>query len=372
MSLARTSGPTVLVSSAGRRVELLRSFRRAIAAVDSPHTHPEARAGRVLATDASWYSSAFHDADDSFIVPRCDSPEFVPQMLELCEIHRVDLLVPTIDPELPAYAAARERFAEIGTTVAISSPDVVAIASDKQRTHDWLVSDGFPTVAQSTPAVVRANPTEWPFPLVVKPRFGSASVGVATVHDEAGLNRVVDSAPSGRELIVQRRAAGIEHTIDVMLLPCRVPPNADGRAEHPEVRAVVPRRRIEVRSGEVAKAVTVQAPELIELAEKVGYALPGARGPLNLQVFVTPTSLADDRPGELAVIELNARFGGGVPLSIAAGADMALALLQDALGLPISASLSPWSDNLVMLRYDAAVFVPAPDPRNTAESSPTA
>ena len=73
-----TGGPvTVLISSAGRRVELLRGFRRALGAIG-------AAPGRVLATDASWYSSAFHDADEAFLVPRLDDPAFVPRLLELC------------------------------------------------------------------------------------------------------------------------------------------------------------------------------------------------------------------------------------------------------------------------------------------------
>lgn len=308
----------------------------------------------MLATDASWYSSAFHDADGSFDVPRCDDPEFIPRVLELCEVHRVDLVVPTIDPELPLYAAARERFAEIGTKVAVSSPEVVALASDKQRTHEWLVAAGFPTVAQTTPEAVLAAPDRWPFPLVLKPRFGSASVGVMTVQDRAALERALADAPPGRELIVQELAGGQEHTIDVLL-------TADRSGSAAEVKVAVPRRRLEVRSGEVAKAVTVRSAELIELAEKLGCALPGAYGPLNLQVFVPPGSeQAHDHGRQLAVIEINARFGGGVPLTLAAGADLPLALLQDALRLPVTAPLDGWRDNLVMLRYDAAVFVAGP------------
>lgn len=170
--------PTVLISSAGRRVELLRSFRHTLATFNPATTAdpvPESPGpgpvrGRVLATDCSWHASAFHDADEGFLVPRCSDPAFLPRMLALCGEQKVDLLVPTIDPELPVYAAARERFAEVGTTVAVSSPEVAAIAADKQRTHDWLTSQGFPTVRQGTPEQVLAAPGDWPFPLLLKPR----------------------------------------------------------------------------------------------------------------------------------------------------------------------------------------------------------
>ena len=320
--------PVVLISSAGRRVELLRAFREKV----------RDQGGRVLGVDITPYSPAFQDADEAFIVPRCTTPEFVPALLDICRTHGVDLVIPTLDPELPVYAAARDEFAAIGTTVAISRPDVAAIGGDKQQTHDWLVANGFPTVQQGTLADVEADPGAWAFPLIVKPRFGSASIGVGIVRDHDELAR----AASQPDALVQTLAPGVEHTIDLLT-------DRDGRC-----LAAIPRRRLEVRAGEVSKAVTVRDPALIELAEKLCAALPGPYGALNVQVF------AGDEPGQLAVIEMNARFGGGYPLSYAAGADFPLALVQDALGLPRTAPLEGWQDGLVMLRYDAAVFVTDP------------
>ncbi|MBN2623310.1 MAG: ATP-grasp domain-containing protein [Acidimicrobiales bacterium] len=321
---------TVLISSAGRRVELLRGFRRALGALGLD--------GRVIATDASWYSSAFHDADEGILVPRLDSDDFVPTMLELCEKQRVDLVVPTIDTEMAAWVAGRERLAALGTTVALSSAGVVDIAADKQLTHEWLVANDVPTVAQATPEAVLADPGAWPFPLVVKPRFGSAGIGVGVVRDTAELAMAV-SRPELGEMVVQTLAPGREHTIDVLA-------DRDGNCV-----CAVPRRRIEVRAGEVSKAVTVRSPELQQLAARICAALPGAFGTITVQLFV------GDEPGQLAVIEINARYGGGFPLALEAGADFPRWQLEELLGLPSSASPDGWRDGLVMLRYDAAVFV---------------
>lgn len=352
MSDGVTNTPTVLISSAGRRVELLRAFRTVVTSFDPVTGQPSgsAPAGRVVAVDCSWYSSAFHDADAAHLVPRCNDPAYVPRLLEICRDEQVDLVIPTIDPELPVYAEAREQFAELGTTVAISAPEVIRIAADKQATHDWLVANGFPTVRQGTPTDVESNRDEWAFPLIVKPRFGSASVGVRRVEDLAQLRRAIaDHRADGGDdagLVVQELAQGTEHTIDVLVVPTE--PAGVNPSEPPTVAVAVPRRRIEVRAGEVSKGVTVRSPELIELATKLATALPGARGPLNVQVF--------SGHGQLAVIEINARFGGGFPLSYAAGADMPRALLQEARGLPPTASLD-WRDDVMMLRYDAAVFI---------------
>ena len=317
---------TVLVSSAGRRVELLRGFRDALAAAGLE--------GRVLAADRSWYSSAFHEADEGLLVPSCDEDAFVPAVLDLCGKHAVDLIVPTIDPELPVYAAARERFAGAGVTVAVSGPEAVTISADKVRTHAWLVETGLPTVRQAGVDVVRADPPGWPFPLVVKPRFGSAGIGVAVVHDAAEL----DVAARAGEVVVQEVARGREHTIDLLV-------DRAGRCV-----SAVPRRRLEVRAGEVSKAVTVRSSALEDVAARVAERLPGAYGPLTVQVF-------SDEDGGLAVIEVNARFGGGFPLAREAGADHPRWLVEEVAGLTSTADRGAWRPGLVMLRYDAAVFV---------------
>jgi carbamoyl-phosphate synthase large subunit len=319
----------VLISSAGRRVSLLRSFRHAlrVAGLD----------GRVIATDASRASSAFHEADDGVVVPRCASDDFVPAVLDVCAKHEIRLIVPTIDPELPVLAAHRDAFRERGVVVAVSDPATVAIGSDKVLTHEWLVAEGFPTVRQADPERVRAEPARWPFPLVVKPRRGSASIGVAVVTDLEEL----DVATRRGDMVVQSVAAGHEYTVDAYV-------DASGA-----VLEVIPRRRLEVRGGEVSKGVTAHVPDGEDLVRDLVGRLPGAFGALNVQLF------RDDSTSALAVIEVNARFGGGYPLSEAAGAVFPLWLVQEAMGRPRLPAPEPWRAGVVMLRYDDAVFVDA-------------
>jgi carbamoyl-phosphate synthase large subunit len=318
---------TVLISSAGRRVELLRGFRSALDTLGLD--------GQVLAVDRSPLSSALQIADEGFLVPSCDDPAFVPEVLELCRKHSVDLVVPTIDPELPVYAAARDEFSSAGTTVAVGSAEVVAIAADKSRTHEWLTGNGFPTVGQASPGEVRADPRAWPFPLVVKPRHGSAAIGFCVVSDVPAF----DLAVRAGDVVVQTVAPGVEYTVDVLV-------ERSGRCV-----CAVPRRRLEVRAGEVSKAVTMRSAELEALAVAVSEALPGAYGVITLQIF------RDDDTARMAVIEMNARFGGGFPLSREAGADFPRWLLEEVTGMPSSATTDGWRDGLVMLRYDAAVFL---------------
>jgi carbamoyl-phosphate synthase large subunit len=193
-----------------------------------------------------------------------------------------------------------------------------------------------PTVDQTTLQEVRSNPENWPLPLVVKPRFGSASVGVRIVSDW----QEMDAALSVGECVIQRRALGDEYTVDAY---------ADERGV---CRCAVPRRRLEVRAGEVSKAITVRVPEIATLVKRLFGVLPaGVRGPITVQLFRETQSNA------MSIIEINPRFAGGYPLTHAAGADFPRWLIESALDRSPAIEPDGWIEGLTMLRYDEAVFV---------------
>ena len=317
----------ICLSSAGRRVALMGAFRDALSTLTLP--------GRVSAVDCSLASAAYHSADAAWTVPLCRDPEFIPRMLELCRHEAIQLVVPTIDTELPMYAKAREDFSARGVAVAVSRPEVIEISADKTGTHAWLVSHGFPTVRQASLAEVLAAPDEWQFPLIVKPARGSAGIGVQRVDSREALSLC---ATDSRDMVVQELAPGAEYTTN-----CYV--NRAGKC-----LCTVPHRRLEVRAGEISKGVTRKHPGLMDLARRIAETLPGAYGAITVQAF-----LADD--DTIRVIEINPRFGGGYPLSHAAGADFPRWLIQEALGQTVDTECTDWRDNLAMLRYDDAVFV---------------
>jgi carbamoyl-phosphate synthase large subunit len=322
-----TDAFNVLVSSAGRRVGLVRAFREALRELGLK--------GRVFAADVSDLSSAFHLADGSFLVPSCTSAEFVPALMDLCARESIQLVVPTVDPELPVWAEHRQTFADNGTMVAISSPEVISIGWNKVTTNEWLRCNGFPTVRQVV-LPLDGGTVPLPFPLVVKPIRGSAAIGVRVVSDDADLSAAIRQG----DVVVEEFAPGTEHTLDVFV----------DRYGNPG--CVVPRRRMEVRAGEVSKGRTVRSQPLIDLASRICAALPGAYGVITVQVFLEADS------GDMRVIEINPRFGGGFPLAWEAGARYPTWLIQDVLGLQPNVR-TDWTDGLVMLRYDDAVFVDA-------------
>lgn len=318
----------VLLSSAGRRVSLLRILRQTLVDMGLD--------GKVLAADMSRTAPAFHAADQGFLVPRCTDESFIPRMLEICRESDVSLIIPTIDPALAIFAQHREAFASEGVAIAISSPEAIAISANKRSTHRWLTENGFPTPRQAELDHVLANPDDWQFPVATKPADGSRSIGFGIVASADELRTF-----AGDNNIVQSVAPGEEYTVSFFV-------DRAGKC-----RCAVPRKRLEVRSGEVSKGITVRNEAIEDLAMQVGEALPGAFGALNVQIFF------DQDSGELNVIEINPRFGGGFPLAWHAGALYPQWIIEELRDGESSARPDEWKDRLVMLRFDDAVFLPA-------------
>lgn len=322
----------VALSSAGRRVALLDIFRDTLQQLGLD--------GTVIAFDKSPLAPAVLKADRSYLVPPCTSPSFAPVICDLCAHERIHLLVPTIDTELPILSQLRGQLLTVGTTVLVSDQTTVAISADKVLTHDWLLHAGLPTVAQVQLESEAPSAMPLPPPFVVKPRFGSASTDVSVVTDMDDLRAALRRRS---DLIAQEIAHGSEFTIDILA------------NKHGVCTCAVPRQRIEVRAGEVSKAVTRRIPELIEVAYAACASLPGPVGPLTLQVFF------DEETRDLKIIELNPRFAGGYPLSWRAGARYPQWIIQDLLNLATDPMTSQWADDVVMVRYDEAVFVDRTD-----------
>jgi carbamoyl-phosphate synthase large subunit len=93
---------------------------------------------------------------------------------------------------------------------------------------------------------------------------------------------------------------------------------------------------------------TVKEPRLIELGQQVVECLP-FRGALNIQCrFVG---------GRPTVFEINPRFAGGIPLTIAAGANFPRMLVDLALGRRVRPAIGAFTDRLWMTSYESSIFV---------------
>jgi len=319
-------GPVrVLFCCAGRRVELLSAFRRAARSI-----------GRDLiayGTDRSWLAPAMHLVDHAAIAPAIDDPGYIDFLLRLVRKSSIHLVVPLIDSDLLKLSLARQQFAALGCTVLISSPRVVAICRDKLLSFQHLLKAGIPTPRTwSLDEALRLRRPR--FPLYVKPRAGSAARGHYFCENRPALDllagRVTDA-------IVQEFIHGREYTLDAYA-------GFDGRP-----RCIVPRLRIEVRTGEVSKGRTERNRAVMKVGESVVKSLADCVGVITIQCIQS-----DD--GAVRVIEINPRVGGGIPLAISAGADFPRWILSALSGRPVRIRPNAFESGLHMFRYDEAVL----------------
>jgi carbamoyl-phosphate synthase large subunit len=246
-------------------------------------------------------------------------------------------LVPTIDSDLRLLADHKPRFEHLGCRVLVSEPDVIDICQDKRRTFGFLSKHGFdsPKTMSVRTALMADRRGELAWPCLLKRWDGSAGKDIAIVKDHSEMQFFARRIPNA---MCQEFVEGTEYTCDVYV-------DFDM-----QVRCVVPRRRIEVRSGEVSKGQVVKDREIMSQARKLTELLHAGPGVITLQLFVTTA-------GQIRFTEINPRFGGGVPLAIRAGADFPKWILQELAGRKPSIGFDKFKDGLMMLRYDAEVWI---------------
>ncbi len=110
----------------------------------------------------------------------------------------------------------------------------------------------------------------------------------------------------------------------------------------------VPRQRLEVRGGEISKGIT-RKDKVLHFLKNYLVNLRGARGVVTLQLFVHPSR------EQILGIEINPRFGGGYPMSHAAGVDYPAMLIREYLLGEFLNYDEEWKSNLLMLRHDTMV-----------------
>lgn len=327
----------VLITAASRRVALIRAFGQALKRLGLK--------GNVITTDLNNLSPGLYFGTKHYIVPLTTDPEYIPIIKSICFRERIQLLIPTIDDELPLFGRHREDFEGMGIHVAVSSERTGLLCNDKYSTARFLIERGIPFVPTLLPEELDFENQQ--YPLFLKPKSGRGSVGAFHIKNERELRFFLEYVP---DAVVQEFLEGKEYTIDLL---------ADFRGN---VISVVPRERMVVRSGVSDRGQTFNHPGMIQLAIRTAEALD-IRGPANIQV-----KLQGDKA---TLFEVNPRFSGGIPLTIAAGADFPGWLIEMCCGRNPRPCIGQFTDGLVMACYEEALFLPAMASQGSGITAPS-
>lgn len=213
---------------------------------------------------------------------------------------KIDIILPFVDGAVEVAASYCRHNSMVWSPV--SSPEVSRAMFDKRTADELLRAHNIPL-----PRIVSSGEPEF-FPVIAKPRNGSASKGIMVIRD---INQWREANLDCEKYIVQEYIENRrEYTLDCYI----------DHTDH--ITAISPRLRIEVVGGEVSRTVTVELPDGVSIARSAIKAV-GLRGAVTVQL------IEDIDTGRLMLMEINPRLGGGAVCSVYAGVNLPEMIIND-------------------------------------------
>lgn len=307
----------ILLTSIGRRVQLIEHLQKTFT---------------VIGADASENNAGRHFTDDFYVIPQCSASDYVEVLLKICVAHDVKMVIPLYEGEFMSLCRNRALFEQQGIQILLSDTEVIELCNHKLKTQEFFEKEHIPAPKLTDTA-----------PAVVKPVCGMGSQGVYRVESNESL--AAAKVLLQQDYIIQEQIKGVEYTVDVL---CDFEGN---------VVSAVPRERVEVRSGEVSKSRTVRNEWIIRetcrLISKLNQ-YGTVRGPMTVQCFLKDDVREEDRD-RIVFLEINPRFGGGVPLTFEAGVDYGAYLMKFLNGYIHQGGCVDFQE-VSMVRFDRAVY----------------
>lgn len=333
----------ILFTCAGRRNYLINYFKEALK-----------EEGKVFATDMQLTAPALVDADVAIQVPAIYSQEYIPSLLRIVKENDINCVISLNDLELPILSEAKDQIESLGAKVIVADEHAIKIAFDKWETVKFLEANGLKspkTYIDFEEAKKAIESGGLKFPLVIKPRWGSASIGIdfPETMEELELAYKLQNIRLKRTILAEASKEDIDHAI---LIQEKIPGKEYGMDvlndfEGNYVGTFV-REKLQMRSGETDKAISVIDKRFEQVGKIIGDNLKHI-GNLDCDVF--------EHNGELYVLELNPRFGGGYPFSHEAGNNTAAIYIEWLKGNKDIAQHSNYKEGIMFSKCDRLLKV---------------
>ncbi|HHQ4319011.1 TPA: ATP-grasp domain-containing protein [Clostridium perfringens] len=270
----------ILITSCGRRTQLIKYFKNEFKGI-----------GNVVVTDCDELAPALYFADKFYITKRINDTNYINDIIEICKKEEIKGIMSLIDPELSLLAKNKKKFKEIGVELIGSDYETTELCFDKYEFFKFLNENNFKcakTYISLEDFKKDYNDGKISFPVFIKPRTGSASLGINKVDFMEHLELLYKLFPN---MIIQEFIPGQEYGVD-----CYIDLLSS------EVISIFAKKKIRMRSGETDKAVSIKNEKLFNVIEELVRKL-NLRGTVDIDVF--------ESDGEWIISEINPRFGGG-------------------------------------------------------------
>ncbi len=257
---------------------------------------------------------------------------FVENLIEKCQEHKVDLIIPGLDDEALIYAQNFDKFKSAGIRTICSGAELISICRDKDRMSKELskVADFFVKCYDKNTLEHDIETGDITFPFIVKPRGGFASRGIQIIRDNNDLNKI-DEDHIIQELAVPVKSdPNYEYYMNeisknrnpqVSEISIQVVYNSEGKllgrmASYNKLNNGVPIEVVPYERDYIWSIINKLTPTLLSM---------GLRGPLNIQGRLTENGLK--------LFEMNPRFTGITGLRALMGFNEVEACVKEWLGI---------------------------------------
>ena len=315
----------ILFCSVGRRGELVKFFKQSMD-----------EEGCIVATDNSPYAPALYLADKRYIVPKIHDDNYIENILDICKKEQIQAVATFIDPEIEILAHHRKRFEDVGVQLLVPYEKTAHLCFDKYQMYSYLVEHSIPTVLtfgdmnSFEQAFTRGDIS---FPVFVKPRTGSGSVGARKIESFEELRTAMQNDPL---LIIQELMTGIDLDADVYV-------DTISR----ELVSVFSKKKLSTTIGGANKTVSFKDEKLVKRIQQVVGILQ-LNGPNDMDFFF--------KDGEYYLSEINPRFGGAYLHAYGAGVDFVKLIENNVAGQANEAVFHNYDEGVVMMMYDSVVI----------------
>ena len=242
---------------------------------------------KMITADMHPMGVGIYRGDKGYLLPAADDPAFVDAVEHICRKESIDVIFVGSDPELPVFAENRQRIEqETGAMTIVSSPEKIRIGNDKWETYRFLKSNGLPYPDSALPQDREALIERTGFPVLIKPRAGSASRDVFIVNSREEL-----------ELLLKRVKDPI---IQEYLMPENEEYTSGAVLFEGELMGILTMKR-EIKGGNTYRGIVDSFNDVKEAVEKVALKF-NPYGPSNFQMRFTSK-------GPIT-FEINPRFSG--------------------------------------------------------------
>lgn len=291
---------------------------------------------KIVVTDHSEVAPAMAFADKAYLVPLISDPDYIPMILDICKKEQIEAITTLIDPEIMLLAKHREEFEKLGVLVLAPYEETAKLCFNKYELYRFLTEHQINTIRtygtfEEFENAFRAG--EITFPVFVKPREGSGSVGARKIETMELLRQVTEEDKS---LIIQELMTGKDLDADVYV----------DTVSHKPV-AMFSKRKLSTTIGGANKTISFKDETLFAFIKSV-LSVMQFNGPLDMDFFY--------QNGQYYLSEINPRFGGAYLHAYGAGVDFVKLIAENIKGNENKENIGDYEEDIIMMMYDSVVI----------------